>query len=91
MRIPLIAQIGADRRDSDEIALQKVILISVVLTSAVVAAIWGFVYIAVGARTAGAIPAAYSVLSLATTVLFGLSRRYEVYRFTQLTLIYCRG
>jgi adenylate cyclase len=87
MRIPLIAQIGADRRDSDEVALQKVILVCVVLASAVAAALWGLVYIAVGARTAGAIPAAYSVLSVANTVLFGMYRRYQVYRFTQLTLI----
>src|SRR6201996_8833349 len=87
MRIPLVAQIGADQRDSDDVALQKMILIGVVLTSAVAAALWGFVYIAVGARTAGAIPAAYSVLSLANTALFSMFRRYQVYRFTQLMLI----
>jgi hypothetical protein len=78
---PLIAQIGIDQRDSDDVALQKMILIGVVLTSAVAAALWGFVYIAVGARTAGAIPAAYSVLSLANTALFSMFRRYQVYRF----------
>ena len=39
MRIPQIAQIGADQRDSDYVALQKMILISVVLTSAVAAAL----------------------------------------------------
>lgn len=87
MRIPLIAQIGADRRDSDEVALQKVILVCVVLASAVAAALWGLVYIAAGVRTAGAIPTAYSVMSVANTVLFGMYRRYQVYRFTQLTLI----
>ncbi len=87
MRIPVIAQIGADHRDSDDVALQKMILISVVLTSAIAAALWGLIYIAVGAWIAGAIPAAYSVLSLANTVLFGTFRRYQVYRSTQLTLI----
>lgn len=87
MQIPLIAQIGADRRDSDEVALQKVILISIVLASAVAAAVWGLVYIAVGAWVAGIIPAAYSILSVINTVLLGVFRRYEVYRFTQLTLI----
>ena len=87
MRIPLIAQIGADRRDSDEVALQKVILISIVLASAVAAALWGLVYIAVGAWAAGAIPATYSILSVANTVLLGMFRRYQVYRFTQLALI----
>lgn len=87
MRIPLIARIGAEQRDSDDVVLQKMILIGVVLTSAVAAALWGLVYIAVGARTAGAIPAAYSVLSLANTVLFSMFPRYQVYRFTQLTLI----
>ncbi len=87
MRIPLIAQIGADRRDSDDVALQKVILISVVLASAVAAALWSLVYIAVGAWAAGAIPATYSILSVANTALLGSFRRYQVYRFTQLTLI----
>ena len=46
----MIAQIGADQRDSDDVALQKMILISVVLTSAVAGALWGLIYIAVGAR-----------------------------------------
>jgi guanylate cyclase len=87
MRIPPIAQIGIDQRDSDDVALQKMILVGIVLTSAVAAALWGLVYIAAGARTAGAIPTAYSALSLANTVLFGMFRRYQVYRFTQLTLI----
>ncbi|APG09696.1 hypothetical protein BKD09_15260 [Bradyrhizobium japonicum] len=87
MRISLIAKIGADHRDSDDVALQKMILVGVVLTSAVAAALWGLVYITVGARNAGVIPAAYSVMSLANTVLFSMFRRYQVYRFTQLTLI----
>src|SRR6201986_3201809 len=87
MRIPLIAEIGADRRDSDDVALQKMILVSVVLTSAVAGAQWGLTYIAVGARIAGAIPAVYSVLSLANTVLFGVFRHYHAYRSTQLMLI----
>ena len=87
MWIPLIAKIGVDRRDSDDVALQKMILVSVVLTSAVAAALWGLVYIGVGARAAGSIPAAYSALSLANTFLFGMFRRYQVYRFTQLALI----
>lgn len=87
MLIPLIAQIGADQRDSDDVALQKMTLIGVVLASAVAVALWGLVYIAVGAPNAGAIPAAYSVLSLGNTVLFSMYPRYQVYRFTQLMLI----
>jgi adenylate cyclase len=67
--------------------LQKSILVSVVLTSAVAAALWGLTYMAAGARIAGAIPAAYCVLSLANTVLFGIVRGYRAYRFTQLVLI----
>lgn len=87
MRIPLIAQIGVDKRDSDEVALQKMILVGVVLASSVAAALWGLVYIAVGARTAGAIPAIYSVLSVADTILFSMFPRYQLYRFVQLALI----
>ncbi|NEW96673.1 adenylate/guanylate cyclase domain-containing protein [Rhodopseudomonas sp. BR0G17] len=87
MRIPLIAQIGADRRDGEEVALQKMILVGFVLTSAVAAALWGLAYIAVGARSAGAIPAAYSALSLMNTALFSRFPHYSLYRFGQLTLI----
>ncbi|MET0723117.1 MAG: adenylate/guanylate cyclase domain-containing protein [Tardiphaga sp.] len=87
MRIPLIAEIGADLRDSDEVALQKVILISVVLASAVAAAVCGLVYMAVGALAAGAVPATYSILSVANTVLFSRFHHYQLYRFTQLALI----
>lgn len=87
MWLRLIAKIGADQRDGDDVALQKSILVSVVLTFAVAAALWGLTYTAAGARIAGAIPAAYCVLSLANTVLFGLCRGYRVYRFTQLMLI----
>ncbi|GJD65430.1 adenylate/guanylate cyclase domain-containing protein [Methylobacterium frigidaeris] len=86
MRIT-IAKIGADQRDSDDVALQKMILVSVVLTSAVAAAVWGLVYMAAGARIAGAVPAAYCVLSLVDTILFGMIRCYAFYRFTQLMLI----
>ncbi|MET0530862.1 MAG: adenylate/guanylate cyclase domain-containing protein, partial [Microvirga sp.] len=87
MRPGLIAQIGADQRDCDDIALQKAILVSIVLTSAAAAAIWGGIYIAVGAQIAGAIPTAYSVLSLVNTCLFYTFRHYYFYRFTQLSLI----
>ena len=87
MWLRLIGKIGADQRDDDDVALQKSILVGVVLTSAIAAALWGLIYMAAGARIAGAIPAAYCVLSLANTVLFGVVRGYHVYRFTQLMLI----
>ncbi|MCJ2049494.1 adenylate/guanylate cyclase domain-containing protein [Methylobacterium sp. J-070] len=87
MRTRLIAQIGADQRDCDDVALQKTILVSIVLSSAFVAAIWGSIYIAAGAQTAGAIPTAYSALSLSNTALFGAFRCYGFYRSTQLALI----
>ncbi len=87
MQIPLIAQIGVDQRDSEDVALQKMILVGVALSSAVAAALWGVIYIAAGARSAGAVPAAYSVLSLVNTMLFAAFPRFPRYRFCQLTLI----
>lgn len=82
-----VARIGADPVDDNEIALQKMLLVSVSLTCVVAGLLWSLVYFAVDVPLAGAIPLAYSVLSVASTVLFARRRDFRVYRFTQLTLI----
>ena len=82
-----LVRIGSDRRDSEDIALQKTLMVGVSLTCLVVATIWGFVYVIAGAWMAGAMPLLYAILSLASNVFFGLTRRFAFYRFAQLALI----
>ncbi len=50
-------------------------------------AAWGAMYILVGEPLAGAIPLSYAVISLFSVIHFGLTRRYHVFRFSQLLLI----
>ena len=49
--------------------------------------LWGVVYIALGETASGWIPLSYSLVSLLSVILFGLSRRYYFFRFSQLCLI----
>jgi len=48
---------------------------------------WGLIYIIFGEPLGGAIPLSYTVLSLASVVLFTLTRRYDWFRFAQLGLM----
>ena len=54
---------------------------------AVAGVLWGLVYLAVGARSAGTIPLLYSAMSLASTAALGIWRSLSLYRFIQLGLI----
>jgi len=85
--IPLIARIAADPRDGNEAALQKMLLVSLSLVCVVAGVLWGLVYIAVGAASAGTIPLLYAAMSLASTVVFGVSGSFRSYRIIQLGLI----
>ncbi|NLR97421.1 adenylate/guanylate cyclase domain-containing protein [Rhizobium sp. P38BS-XIX] len=82
-----LGHVGADLRDSEDIAMQKVLMVGVSLVCLVAATLWGLVYVTAGAWMAGAMPLLYASLSLASNVLFNLTRRFAFYRFTQLALI----
>lgn len=85
--IARITRIGADPVDDNEVALQKILLVGVSLACVTAGLVWGLVYFAAGVPLAGAIPWAYSVLSLASTAFFARKRDYRRYQLTQLTLI----
>lgn len=57
------------------------------LLVSVLAIFWGLVYIAFGEPLGGAIPLTYTVLSLASLVVFAVTRRYDWLRLTQLGLM----
>jgi class 3 adenylate cyclase len=81
------AAIGATPGETEEARLRRVLLVAVALAISVLAIFWGLVYIAFGEPLAGAIPLSYTVLSLLSIVVFTVTRRYEVFRFTQLSLM----
>ena len=83
----LAATIGADPSDSDEMRLRKALLVVLALLISLLAVGWGLIYIIFGEPLGGAIPLTYTVLSLASVVLFTLTRRYDWFRFAQLGLM----
>jgi adenylate cyclase len=78
--------IGFNPGDSDDIRLQKTLLVLSSLMMASMAIAWGLIYEAFGEYLAGAIPLFYSVLSFISITLFARTHRYQFYRSSQLLL-----
>ena len=85
--VALAARIGADPSDSDDVRLQKALLVGASFMFILAGALWGVAYLALGEPIAGSIPLSYSVVSLLSVVIFALTRRYRFFRFSQLLLI----
>jgi guanylate cyclase len=85
--ITRVAHIGADPSDEDDIRLRKSLLVICALLFALAGAAWGLMYILSGESLAGMIPLSYAVISLLSIFQFGLTRRYHLFRFSQLLLI----
>ncbi|GAC1458240.1 MAG: hypothetical protein PVSMB1_08110 [Gemmatimonadaceae bacterium] len=81
------ATIGATAGETEDQRLRRVLLVGVALVISVLAIVWGLVYVAFGEPFGGAIPLTYTVLSLMSVVVFTVTRRYDVFRFTQLSLM----
>lgn len=81
------ATIGATPGETEDERLRRVLLVGATLAVSVLAIFWGLVYIVFGEPLGGAIPLAYTVLSLLSIVMFTVTRRYDIFRFTQLSLM----
>jgi guanylate cyclase len=90
LRLPeIMSLIGADPTDSDEARLERTLLVSASLMFILAGLLWGAVYVAFGEPLAGAVPLSYSAVASLSIVVFGLTRHYRWFRFTQLLLILC--
>jgi adenylate cyclase len=85
--LPVVARIGSDPNDDDDIRLQKSLLVICAFPFMVAGVVWGVMYILFNEPLAGAIPLSYSVISLLSILYFGRTRQYRFFRFSQLTLI----
>lgn len=85
--VALFGAVGASPSETDEERLRRSLLVGLALLISVLAVFWGLLYIAFGEPLGGAIPLAYTVVSLTSIVVLTLTRRYDVFRFTQLGLI----
>lgn len=85
--ISFASSVGADPHDSDDVRLQKSILVAASSMIIPAAALWGLLYFALGEYVAGAIPFSYAVFSTLSIIAFARWRNYSLFRFTQLLLI----
>lgn len=83
----ILYNIGSEPGDSDEVRLQKALLVSGVSMIVVAAAIWGLIYFYYDEWLAGAIPFGYSIFASISIGLFALTRQYYLFRFSQFVLI----
>jgi guanylate cyclase len=82
----MIAGVGSDPSDSDDVALQKRLAVSLSLAIVPLALVWSAIYLAVGAPLAASIPGSYVFLAPVSTAIFALNRDLRVYRFVQLSM-----
>jgi adenylate cyclase len=82
-----IAGIGAEKGDSEEIRLQKSLLVICAIPFIIAGTCWGFMYMYFGEGLASMIPLSYAFFSSASIIYFGFTRKFKVFRFSQLLLI----
>jgi guanylate cyclase len=82
-----ISRIGATSDESDDMRLQRNLLVIGTLLFIFAGAMWGLTYMSFGEFLAGSIPFGYSIFSSLSLILFAITRRYGFFRFSQLLLI----
>jgi guanylate cyclase len=85
--LPVVARIGVDTQDSDDVRLQKSLLALGSIMFIVAGVAWGIMYFLFGQPLAGSIPLSYGVVSFLSLILFHFTRRFNLYLFSQLLLI----
>jgi adenylate cyclase len=85
--LPWVARIGVDSSDSDEVRLQKSLLVLGSLMFIAAGTLWGILYFLFGHFIAGSIPLSYAIVSSLSVIVFHLTRRYRFFLFSQLLLI----
>jgi guanylate cyclase len=80
-------RIAADQEDSDELRLQKTLMVSGSTMIVIAGLFWSLIYFSFGEYVAGSIPFTYCVISSLSIIFYGLTRRYQFFRFSQLLLI----
>jgi adenylate cyclase len=84
---PMVARIGVDPTDGDDVRLQKSSLVLGSIMFIVAGVLWGSLYFMFGVWAAGSIPFSYAVVSSISLIVFHLTRRYQFFVFSQLLLI----
>ncbi|MGB3717541.1 MAG: adenylate/guanylate cyclase domain-containing protein [Candidatus Promineifilaceae bacterium] len=80
-------RIAADPEDSDELRLQKTLMVSGSTMIVIAGFLWSLIYFSFEEYVAGLIPFTYCVISSLSIIFYSLTRRYQLFRFSQLLLI----
>jgi guanylate cyclase len=81
------ARLGVHQDDTDEICLQKTTMVRGSAMFTLAGLVWGVVYIALGEARSAWIPLSYAAFSSISIIYFGFSKRFDIFRATQLFLI----
>lgn len=79
--------LGHHPDDSDEVKLKKSSLLVMSGPFMMAGLIWGLLYFANGLAIPGAIPFCYGILSLVSILIFRITKKYKIFRNSQLLLI----
>ncbi len=79
----LLARIGADARDDEDLRHKKALLVLLAVLILPVSVVWGGLYLALGSLV-GIIPFVYFAVSLGSLVVFARTRRFHLLLNTQL-------
>lgn len=85
--LSIVSGIGAHPDDSDEVRLEKTLLVALALMISPLAVLWGVIYLVFGERTAASIPLTYATVSWFSIAVFYETRSYDFFRFSQLVLM----
>jgi adenylate cyclase len=82
-----VARLGALPEDSDEIHVRKASLVLAALLMTALATVWVTLYFVKGLPTSATIPLAYQTVSLTSIVLFLRTKRFRLFRTSQLVMM----
>lgn len=83
----LFVSLGHHPDDSDEVKLKKSSLLVMSGPFMMAGLIWGLLYFANGLVIPGTIPFCYGILSLVSIIIFRITKKYKIFRNSQLLLI----
>jgi adenylate cyclase len=81
--LALLARLGADARDGEDLREKKALLVLVAILILPVSLVWGSLYLGFGSRV-GFVPYVYFAVSIGSLVVFARTRNFQLLLVTQL-------
>ena len=85
--LAVASDISRNPNDTEELQLQKTLMLALTLSLVPITAFWGVIYLIFNEPLAAAIPLTYSLISAISVVIFSRIQNYEFFRFSQLLFL----